>query len=245
MKRSLPLIALSLALHVVIILLLPSPHRQAEAHYQAIMLQLETPPPPPEPEIIPEPEPEPEPEPVIEPEPKPQIKPEPVEEPIQPEVESMAPLEEPPQLIASEKPTANPLPSGSKPAPAKPQAKPAAPQPLPVPAPEPEPLPTLSKEQIKELLTAYAKNARSRIVNRQSMPEEARRLGHSGSVKLKFVVNASGSVDSVEISESSGHSELDEQALSAVRNAAPFGSIPAELKRDSLPMTITLKYRVD
>lgn len=245
MKRSLPLIALSLALHIVIILLLPSPHQQAEAHYQAIMLQLETPPALPEPEVIPEPEPEPEPEPVVEPEPKPQIKPEPVKEPVQPEEQSIAPLEEAPQLIASDKPTANPLPSGSMPVPAKPQAKPAVPQPLPVAEPEPEPLPTLSKDEIKELLTAYAKNARSRIVNRQSMPEEARRLGHSGSVKLLFTVNGAGEIDSVEVSESSGHSELDQQALSAVRSAAPFGSIPEDVGRDSLPMTITLKYRVD
>lgn len=115
----------------------------------------------------------------------------------------------------------------------------------PEPKPQPKPEPQLSADEVKALLADYAKNARSRIVNRQSVPEEARRLGHSGSVKLKFVLNASGQLDSTEIASSSGYSELDEQALSAVRSAAPFGHLPDGIGRDSLPMSITLKYKVD
>ncbi len=245
---SVPLLIFSVLLHTALLLLLPAPHSHSMEPYQAIMIQIQDPPEQePEPEVIPEPEPEPLPEPEPEPEPLPEPEPQPIVE--QPVEQQPTPAVETPQLIASDKPADNPLPSGSKPA-SDPVAiaKPAVPpQPMPITEPElqPEPEPALSTEQIKALLTDYAKNARSRIVNRQSLPEEARRLGHSGSVKLRFVVNGSGQIDSLEIVSGCGFSEIDEQALSAVRSAAPFGSLPKGIGRDSLPMSITLNYRVD
>ncbi|MCB1220371.1 MAG: TonB family protein [Planctomycetales bacterium] len=246
------LLTISIVLHAGILYALPGPEHSKFDDMQAIRIHLSDP--EPEPEVLPEPEPEPEPEPP-KPEPLPEPKPDPkpqqlepqpaVEQPVQPPQEAV----ETPELIAKAGNSPNALPSGDKP-PSDPVAKPRPPVPQampvePEPKPQPKPEPQLSADEVKALLADYAKNARSRIVNRQSVPEEARRLGHSGSVKLKFVLNASGQLDSLEIASSSGYSELDEQALSAVRSAAPFGHLPDGIGRDSLPMSITLKYKVD
>lgn len=266
--RALPsgplLLGLSIMLHIAILMLLPAPRSAAAQAMQAIRIQLSDPLPEPQLPEVPLPLPE------VEAAEEAPVKQEPIPTPIprqQPEEEPVAQEQQPSQpeqteppaeLIASEDDKQAALPVGDEPA-TEPLSRPGqiepAPQSMPVdappvrpqpkPAPAPEPEPGLSADEIKALLTDYARNARSRIINRQSMPEQARRLGHSGSVKLKFVVNSSGQIDSLEIAESSGHDELDEQALSAVRSAAPFGSLPEGIERDTLPMSITLKYRVD
>ncbi|MCB1217282.1 energy transducer TonB [bacterium] len=248
------LLSISIVLHAGILYALPAPQESRLQDMQAIRIHLQEP--QVEPEVLPEPEPEPKPEPEPElPEPEPRPEPKPEKQP-EPQPQAAAPQEaqpalETPEIIGKEGDSPAALPSGDKPAsdpiakprPPVPQTMPADPPPKPQPLPEPEP--QLSAAEIKALLADYAKNARSRIVNRQSMPEEARRLGHSGSVKLKFVLNASGQLDSLEVAEGSGYAELDEQAMSAVRSAAPFGRLPEGIGRDSLPMSITLKYRVD
>ena len=48
-------------------------------------------------------------------------------------------------------------------------------------------------------------------------PRSARRAGHEGTVKLSFTVSPLGKVTSIQISQSSGHSSLDQAALSAIR----------------------------
>lgn len=48
-------------------------------------------------------------------------------------------------------------------------------------------------------------------------PEAARRAGQQGLVMLRVQVNARGTVDAVSVSESSGHSLLDQAAIKAVR----------------------------
>jgi protein TonB len=52
------------------------------------------------------------------------------------------------------------------------------------------------------------------------------RLGKPGSTTVSFVIGPSGSLRSVRVSRSSGNAGLDQQALRAVRNAAPFPAPP-------------------
>jgi protein TonB len=54
-----------------------------------------------------------------------------------------------------------------------------------------------------------------------------------GNLLLYVEIRADGNVERVEIERSSGHKILDEAALRIVRMAAPYGSFPAELKRQT------------
>lgn len=63
-------------------------------------------------------------------------------------------------------------------------------------------------------------------------------------VKLKFVIRADGTLRRVEILSSSGHQALDEVALRAITEAAPFKPFPPALKsrREFLPITGLFDY---
>lgn len=54
-----------------------------------------------------------------------------------------------------------------------------------------------------------------------------------GNLLLYVEIKADGSLESVEIRRSSGHKVLDEAAKRIVRMSAPYGSFPAELKRQT------------
>lgn len=80
----------------------------------------------------------------------------------------------------------------------------------------------------KKKATAAAKAraaAAKRVVSKPSAvsrptpkyPSSARRAGHEGTVTLSFTVGSSGKVTSVRVAKSSGHSSLDNAALSAIR----------------------------
>ena len=63
---------------------------------------------------------------------------------------------------------------------------------------------------------------RDAILAHLRYPPLARRLGLSGQVEVSFIVTPEGGVRELRVRRGSGHDILDEQALAAVRNAAPF-----------------------
>jgi TonB family protein len=60
------------------------------------------------------------------------------------------------------------------------------------------------------------------IQKQQHYPASALQLEREGRVKVKFTLDTHGMVSNLQVAESSGTSSLDEAALSAVKNAAPF-----------------------
>lgn len=82
-------------------------------------------------------------------------------------------------------------------------------------------------------------------IGNENFPEQALRDGIVGQLRLITVIKADGSILSVEISESSGHSILDNAALQIVRQAAPFAPFPAEVRRDWDQMEIIRTWRFD
>lgn len=61
-------------------------------------------------------------------------------------------------------------------------------------------------------------------------PEEARRRQLYGELRLAVTLLPDGTVESVEILQSSGQQVLDQAAVRIVRQAAPFDTFPAELR---------------
>ncbi|WP_372864836.1 energy transducer TonB [Spongiibacter sp.] len=66
-------------------------------------------------------------------------------------------------------------------------------------------------------------------VGNQHYPEQARRKGLVGELRLLLMLLPDGRIDEVRIMRSSGHPELDRAAHRIVRLAAPFEAIPAEV----------------
>lgn len=105
----------------------------------------------------------------------------------------------------------------------------------------------LSVAAIAAVEAGYLNDWRQKIerVGNENFPEQALREGIVGQLRLITVLKADGSIVSVEISESSGHSILDQAALQIVRQAAPFAPFPPEVRKDWDQMEIIRTWRFD
>ncbi len=70
-------------------------------------------------------------------------------------------------------------------------------------------------------------------------PEQARQQKVFGSLKLSVSIRADGSVESVEVSKSSGQRLLDAAAMRIVKLAAPYAPLPPDITKDTDILTIT------
>ncbi len=73
-------------------------------------------------------------------------------------------------------------------------------------------------------------------------PELALRYGLQGRLLLEFSILGNGDLDNAKIVRSSGSNLLDEEALRAVRAAAPFGPIPPWLGRNRIDIVASFEY---
>lgn len=69
-------------------------------------------------------------------------------------------------------------------------------------------------------------------------PEQARREQIYGKLQLSVSIKADGSIESIEVSHSSGQRILDAAAMRIVRLAAPYSPFPADITRDTDILTI-------
>jgi protein TonB len=70
-------------------------------------------------------------------------------------------------------------------------------------------------------------------------PEQARRQQVFGKLILSVSIKADGSIESIEVSRSSGRRILDAAAMRIVKLAAPYAPLPPDIQRDTDILTIT------
>jgi protein TonB len=70
-------------------------------------------------------------------------------------------------------------------------------------------------------------------------PEQARRQQVFGKLILSVSIKADGSIESIEVSRSSGQRILDAAAMRIVKLAAPYAPLPPDIQRDTDILTIT------
>ena len=73
-------------------------------------------------------------------------------------------------------------------------------------------------------------------------PRAAAEMGQEGSLTLRFTILKDGRLAGVWLIQSSGYRLLDQEAMRAVREAAPFNPIPDRLKKDHLNIMATFTY---
>lgn len=73
---------------------------------------------------------------------------------------------------------------------------------------------------------AYSKDALTKIMARVVYPKMAKLRNQEGVVELAITVDGGGAVSTVAIEKTSGIQSLDEAAMQAAKDAAPYG--PAE-----------------
>lgn len=83
-------------------------------------------------------------------------------------------------------------------------------------------------------------------VGNRHFPQAAIENDILGALRLKVVLLPDGSVESVQVMQSSGHGLLDASALQFVRLAAPFAAFPREIRAntDKLEIYRTIKFDI-
>ncbi|MEW6609059.1 MAG: energy transducer TonB [bacterium] len=88
----------------------------------------------------------------------------------------------------------------------------------------------------------YQREVRRKIEQAKRYPAFARRNEIEGVVKVRFTILSDGSVDKIEICQSSGSSLLDNAACSTIKRAASFPPIPEEVGRSQLQIQVDIVF---
>ena len=89
---------------------------------------------------------------------------------------------------------------------------------------------------------SYFASIKRKIELLWSYPREAVRMGMEGKLVVKFVIGKDGSLKELKLLKSSGYKILDDEAINAIKDAAPFNPIPERLGVDHLTIIATFHY---
>ncbi len=100
----------------------------------------------------------------------------------------------------------------------------------------------ISFEAEGEVSADYLDLLKAKIFKAWEYPEDAVADGVDGTVRIRFVLDALGSVTDIGVLSGSGHASLDSAALDAVREAGPFGPFTEDLTGETLKITGSFCY---
>lgn len=86
------------------------------------------------------------------------------------------------------------------------------------------------ESQQRRYLKEHFAHIRDTIAENLRYPAKARKMGWHGRLAVEFVVLASGAVDQIRITKSSGIALLDSDAEETVRRSAPFPKPPVSAR---------------
>jgi len=92
------------------------------------------------------------------------------------------------------------------------------------------------------LYVSYFNKVKQTIEQHWEYPEMALRYGLQGRLALEFTINGGGQLEGLRLIRSSGSQLLDEEALRAIKAAAPFPPIPSWIKPVPLLISASMEY---
>lgn len=101
---------------------------------------------------------------------------------------------------------------------------------------------TISLDTDDKRYVTYAQAIKERIAGQWKYPQEARKKKLEGRLVALFSLNREGALTRMEITRSSGHDVLDQEAERAVRSAAPFPPFPSTITVSRLNINVSFDY---
>lgn len=89
---------------------------------------------------------------------------------------------------------------------------------------------------------SYFTKIKQNIEQQWEYPEVALRYGLQGRLSLEFTIGGSGQLEQLRLIRSSGSQVLDEEALRAIKAAAPFPPIPSWIRTIPLLISASMEY---
>ncbi|MFA5072768.1 MAG: energy transducer TonB [Nitrospirota bacterium] len=93
---------------------------------------------------------------------------------------------------------------------------------------------TLDTDEYKFI--SYNRWLKIKVESVLKYPELAAVSGYQGTLYIKFDILKNGSLGNLELLKSSGYKILDDEALRAIRDSAPFQPLPSEWNMDRYPI---------
>lgn len=88
----------------------------------------------------------------------------------------------------------------------------------------------------------YLGRLKQRVQREWVYPEEAQRVGMGGELVLVFTLNKAGALTYIQLIESSGFPMLDNEALRAIKAAAPFDPFPPQMGDEPWNISAIFRY---
>lgn len=99
--------------------------------------------------------------------------------------------------------------------------------------------------QVDLAMRRFLEIVRKRIESKKRYPRSAREMGLEGRSGVKLTILKDGSLENVEITESSGNELLDNAALESIRRAAPFPPIPESIERNKIDISVYIVFKIN
>lgn len=90
----------------------------------------------------------------------------------------------------------------------------------------------------------YLEIVKLKIEKNKKYPEDAKSSHVEGVVSLKFTITPDGNIKNSEIAKSSRNKILDEAAMKALKDAAPFPKPPVKFFKGEVPLQISINFEL-
>ena len=107
--------------------------------------------------------------------------------------------------------------------------------------PSPRPVPDIVDPRI---LDGYLGTLQKLIASAKQYPESARKSGREGKVTVQFTVLKNGDVKNIQLVSKTNYPELNEEAIEAVKRAAPFSGLPEEIGKPFLDIVLPFRFKL-
>ena len=108
--------------------------------------------------------------------------------------------------------------------------------------PNPRAVPEVFDQQI---LDRYLKTLQLLIASAKNYPESARNLGMEGKATIQFIVMSNGEVKDIKFISKTNYPILNEEAINAVKRAAPFSSFPDDIGKPFLKIILPFRFKLN
>jgi protein TonB len=92
------------------------------------------------------------------------------------------------------------------------------------------------------IFVTYFNRIKQSIESQWEYPDLALRYGLQGKLSLEFTIAKDGQLAQLRLTRSSGSQVLDDEAIRAIKAAAPFPPIPGWIKLNPLPISASMEY---
>ena len=93
---------------------------------------------------------------------------------------------------------------------------------------------TISLDDRRPRFMEYLARLKQRIMAEWTYPEDAQRVGVSGDLEVVFTLNPAGTLIYIQLARSSGFPVLDNEALRALKTAAPYDAFPPQMGAEAV-----------